>query len=112
MDESRTKTKIKIKKMNRRLSEAPSRPILVTDKDTKNKKLGDDDGKGSKSNKDGKKSSDSKSKTTAKPMLMAVEAGEKKGSPEFCDCKEYPFIHSKYYPLESKAPLKAKQESK
>ena len=29
MDESRTKTKIKIKKMNRRLSEAPGRPILV-----------------------------------------------------------------------------------
>ena len=82
------------------------------DKDTKNKKLGDDDGKGNKSNKDGKKSSDSNSKTTAKPMPMADEAGEKKGSPEFCDCKEYPFIHSKYYPLESKAPIKSKQESK
>ena len=81
-------------------------------KDGENKTLGDDDGKENKSNKDVKKSSDSKRKTSAKPMLMAVEAVEKKGSPEFCDCKEYPFIHSKYYPLESKAPIKSNQESK
>ena len=87
------------------------------DKDGKDKKPAKN-GKDKRSDKNGKK----KSSATGKPVAdegvaskgkpIADEGGEKKGDMEICECKELPYVHSKYIHDEKNDPYSTKNGAK